>query len=390
MSFFFLKYNSLIVETDVKRNIPIMFMISLLQGMVFYASIASIYRQTFGITIFEISLIEGINYALTILLEMPWGILADRIGYKKSMIICSFLYFISKIIFYKAYGFAMFLIERILLAFVFSGLTGVDSSILYLSDQENSHRNFGYHSACGTIGMLLSSFIFAFFIKDDLRMSAFATIIPYMFAFILSLFLIEVKDTKKETQKPKILPLFKEILKNKKLIRLLISTALLTQTTQLLAVFLNQDKYLEIGLSLSQIGYINILINFLDTSNALSKKLSDLFGRNRMAIMTLSLQCLFTLCAGFSKNVFLVILSFCMIDVLYGFFMPISSSIQHESIESDDRASMISANSMFIDIICIIVVIVCGRIADYDLKLGILSCAFLLFISVIEYIRSIS
>lgn len=366
-----------------------MFMISLLQGMVFYASVASIYRQTFGITLFEISLIEGINYALTILLEIPWGILADRIGYKKSMIICSFLYFISKIIFYKAYGFTMFLIERILLAVVFSGLTGVDSSIIYLSDQENSHRNFGYHSACGTIGMLFSSFVFAFFIKDDLRMSAFATIIPYLLSFILSLFLIEVKKEKEETERPRIFSLFKTVLKNKKLIRLLISTALLSETTHLLAVFLNQEKYLEIGLTLSQIGFINILMNLLDTSNALSKKLSDLFGRNKLAIIILSLQCFFTLCVAFSRNVFLVVLSFCMIDVLYGFFVPISSSIQHESIDSDDRASLISANSMFVDIVCIFVIVICGKIADYDLKLGILSCAFLLFISVIEYIRSI-
>lgn len=377
------------MKTDTQRNIPIMFAISFLQGMVFYASVAAIYRTTYGITLFEISLIEGTNYALTILLEMPWGILADRIGYRKSMIVCSFLYFISKVIFYKAYGFAMFLIERILLAFVFAGLTGVDSSIIYLSDPENSHRNFGYHSACGTIGMLLSSFIFAFFIKDDLRMSAFATTIPYLLSFVLSLLLKEVKEENRKTERPRVFSLLKTVFQNKRLIRLLISTALLTETTHLLAVFLNQEKYLEIGLTLSQIGFISILMNMLDTSNALSKKLSDLFGRNRLAIVILSLQCIFTLCVAFSSNAFLVILSFCMIDVLYGFFMPISSSIQHESIDSDDRASLISANSMFIDIICIFVIVICGKIADYDLKLGILSCAFLLFISVIEYFRSI-
>ena len=377
------------MKTDTQRNIPIMFAISFLQGMVFYASVAAIYRTTYGITLFEISLIEGINYALTILLEMPWGILADRIGYRKSMIVCSFLYFISKVIFYKAYGLAMFLIERILLAFVFAGLTGVDSSIIYLSDPENSHRNFGYHSACGTIGMLLSSFIFAFFIKDDLRMSAFATTIPYLLSFVLSLLLKEVKEENRKTERPRVFSLLKAVLQNQRLIRLLISTALLTETTHLLAVFLNQEKYLEIGLTLSQIGFISILMNLLDISNALSKKLSDLFGRNRLAIVILSLQCIFTLCVAFSSNAFLVILSFCMIDVLYGFFMSISSSIQHESIDSDDRASLISANSMFIDIICIFVIVICGKIADYDLKLGILSCAFLLFISVIEYFRSI-
>ena len=106
-----------------------------------------------------------------------------------------------------------------------------------------------------------------------------------------------------------------------------------------------------------------------------------------MAIIILSLQCFFSLCTAFSQNRVLVILSFCTIDVLYGLFMPLSSAIQHETIKSDDRASMISANSMLIDIICIFVIVVCGKIADYDLKLGILSCSFLLFISLIEYLK---
>jgi hypothetical protein len=49
---------------------------------------------------------------------------------------------------------------------------------------------------------------------------------------------------------------------------------------------------------------------------------------------------------------------------------------------------MISANSMLIDLICIFVITVCGKIADYDPKLGVLSCALLLLIALIEYIRS--
>ncbi len=373
---------------DTRRNIPIMFLICFLQGMVFYAFVATIYRTTYGITLFEISLIEGINYALTIALEIPWGMLADRIGYKKTMIICEFLYFISKIMFYKASGFFLFLMERIVLAVAFAGLSGVDSSIIYLSDPENDHRNFGIHSACGTAGMLLASFIFAVFIKDDLRLSAYLTIFPYALSFLLTLFLKEVRNTEEKKTKRNVFSLFGEVLRNRKMLRLLIATALLSETTHLLAVFLNQEKFLEIGLTLSQISYIGILTSLLDMSSALSKKTSDLFGRNKTAILILSLEILSALLIAFSHNVPIVIISFCMIDLLFGFFMPISSSIQHESITSSDRASMISANSMLIDMICIFVITVCGKIADYDLKLGVLSCAFLLLVALIEYIRS--
>lgn len=73
---------------NIKKNIYLMYAIALLQGMVFYGSIATLYRQASGITIFQITLIESISYILCILFEIPWGIVADKIGYKKTMIFC--------------------------------------------------------------------------------------------------------------------------------------------------------------------------------------------------------------------------------------------------------------------------------------------------------------
>lgn len=105
----------------MKRNLYVMYAIALLQGMVFYGPIATLYRQAQGVTVFQITVIESISLGLEILLEVPWGIAADRIGYKKTMVFCSGLYFVSKIVFWKATGFAGFLMERILLSVVFSG-----------------------------------------------------------------------------------------------------------------------------------------------------------------------------------------------------------------------------------------------------------------------------
>ena len=72
----------------MKRNIKIMFIIALLQGLVFYAPISTLYRQASGLNIFQISIIESICLALCLLLELPWGLVADKIGYRKAFIIC--------------------------------------------------------------------------------------------------------------------------------------------------------------------------------------------------------------------------------------------------------------------------------------------------------------
>ena len=83
----------------MKKNLYILYGIALLQGMVFYGPIATLYRQAQGVSVLEITIIESISLALGILLEIPWGVLADRIGYRRTMICCSGLYFISKIVF---------------------------------------------------------------------------------------------------------------------------------------------------------------------------------------------------------------------------------------------------------------------------------------------------
>lgn len=65
----------------MKKNIQLMYAAALLHGMVFYGPVATLYRQTQGVSIFQITLIESISLILCLLCEIPWGIAADRIGY---------------------------------------------------------------------------------------------------------------------------------------------------------------------------------------------------------------------------------------------------------------------------------------------------------------------
>ena len=131
-----------------KKNIYLMYAIVFLQGMVFYGPIATLYRQVNGISVFQITYIESISYILCILFEIPWGIIADKIGYKKTMCFCCMLYLVSKLIFWRADNFAEFLFERILLSTVIAGFSGVDSSILYLScNKGESQKIFSIYNA---------------------------------------------------------------------------------------------------------------------------------------------------------------------------------------------------------------------------------------------------
>lgn len=179
----------------MKKNIYLMYAIGLLQGMVFYGPIATLYRQAQGVTVFQITLIESISLALCIALEVPWGVVADRIGYRKTMIFCCLLYFVSKILFWQATDFWWFLAERILLSVVIAGMSGVDSSILYLSCQgQNSQKVFGIYSGMGMAGLLIAAGVFSLVVRDNYPLAACLTVISYALAAVLALGLTEVKQ----------------------------------------------------------------------------------------------------------------------------------------------------------------------------------------------------
>ena len=49
----------------------------------FYAPVASLYRLEYGVSVFQITLIESVCFILSLLLEMPWGFVTARGGVQK-------------------------------------------------------------------------------------------------------------------------------------------------------------------------------------------------------------------------------------------------------------------------------------------------------------------
>lgn len=132
-----------------------MYAIALLQGMVFYGSIATLYRQASGITIFQITLIESISYILCILFEIPWGIVADKIGYKKTMCFCCVLYFASKLVFWRADVFAEFLLELSIYAIIIDSICAGTSVMFGMLAKVALEQAFVFGAMLSLVGLLL-------------------------------------------------------------------------------------------------------------------------------------------------------------------------------------------------------------------------------------------
>ncbi|MGG7179152.1 MFS transporter [Clostridium paraputrificum] len=359
---------------EKNKNVHLMYLIVFLQGFVFYGSIATIYRETRGISISEVFIIESIFFVLMIMLEVPWGWFADRFGYKNTLVISNFIFFISKIIFWRAAGFQLFLLERFLLAIALSGLSGCDSALLYLSidKEDNSEEVFGKYNFYSNSGFLLSSLVSGFIINISMDLAAFFTIIPYLAALLVSLFLVDVKSEKEN--RGSIKESFKEVLKNKKFIILIITFALMEEIVQGITVFLNQEQYIKSGIDIKYFGVILAFLAIVKLTSAKSYKISEKFGQKK-AILLLSLIISITSGAlAFISSPGLSILFIAIISGASALMMPMISDIKNKSIDQEDRATILSIYSMIGSLISVFINPVIGATSEVSLEMGIVSC----------------
>ena len=365
-----------------KKNIYLMYAISCLQGMVFYGPIATLYRQIQGVTIFEITLIESISLALCLLLELPWGILADKIGYKRTMIVCCLFYFVSKIVFWRAATFLTFLLERILLSVAISGFSGVDMSILYLSvSKEDSQKVFGVYDGLSTVGLLAAAFLYSVVIGENYRLAGFLTVVSYGLAAMLSLFLTEVREEGRERMNSKVFyDSLLQIFSDKYLLLFLFGIALLKETHQTVTVFLNQLLYVRAGMTNAMIGYLYIIVTILGMGSIFSAAVTKRMGRNfliRICYLTSAIVCLIL---AFTCNGWGVVVGIMLFRLVFSLFTPLQAQMQNEWVITAKRATALSVNAVIIDSVGIGTNLIYGTLAERSLTAALVSGAVLCII----------
>lgn len=359
-----------------------MYLIIFLQSLVFYGAISTIYRQEKGLSMSQIFIIESIYFIVVIALEVPWGYIADKIGYKKTLIISNFIYFLSKIVFYKACSLTGFLIERIFLAIALSGLSGCDSAYLYnsISDKSLSDKVFSKYNFYSILGFLVASITSSLIVQFSINSTVVLTIISYGIAFILSLFLDEVSTSRDSVSIKKN---FKEVFNNKKMFIFIISITLISEVVQSITVYLNQNKYINCGINIKYFGVILAFSQIICLITGKAYSLKNFIGEKKY-IITLYIVILissFTLVK--TKVAIISIISVLMISASDALLTPIVMDIENKSITTGDRATVLSIYSVIGSIFSAIVNPIVGISADYSLIMSFVICIIMVSVALV-------
>jgi len=358
----------------IKKNIVIMYSIAFLQGMVFYGAVATLYRQAAGLNMFQITLIESISLAISVAMELPWGILAEKIGYRNTMVACNILYLLSKNVFWQADGFGMFLLERILLSITIAGLSGVDSSVLYLScEGAYAQKAFGIYDSLGTAGLMTAAGIYSLFLRGNYKKAAFFTIVTYAFAAGTAFFLQEVKE-EKPTQKDSPIHEFWVILKDmvhkKELLLFVVGVALFSECHQTITVFLNQLQYVKCGMADRSIGWVYVLVAGAGLLSSRSSSFCGRYGKRKSGLILLIAGAGACLLLAVTENPFLSVLAILLLRMTYSLFMPLSKLLENQFVTHPNRATALSINAVLMDGVAIGTNLIFGKAADASLSLA--------------------
>ena len=353
-----------------KRNIHILYAVSFLQGMVFYAPVASLYRQARGLTLGQIALLESISFLIQLAMELPWGVIADRIGYRKTMLAGCGVYALSKLIFWQADGFMDFFWERVLLSAAVAALSGVDESILYLSCGDgDSQKVFGRSGAWGTVGLLISAGAFSLFMADDYALAALATLIAYALAAALTAFLAEVRPPERARHAPvrAFFRLLGGTLRQGRFLLLVVCWALYGVVLSTVCTWLSQNQYLRCGMPSRAMGLVYIAVSAASMAGAFSQRFTDRVGRSRAVLGAFLLTGAACATLTLTRSAVLSVGCILFMEGTYALISPLMNQVWNRQVATADRATQLSIYAVLDEAVAAGGTLILGRAADMSL-----------------------
>jgi len=313
-----------------------------------------------GMNLLQVNLINAFFMFFIVIAEIPTGIFADRFGRHKSIIYSCFLIAIGMMVYYLSHSFIFFVVAEIIIAIGQTFVSGAAEAWLVDSLKAKNElplKNMAFRkesvsrSIGNIVGCLSGSMLGGF----NLSFPWLGSVIFIIIVGLYALFYIKEHYQREKDQEhaDNLLKRFGKAfgygLKNKELLSIMIFGALLALSFQALnmqwTVLFKQDynfSSLELGFLFAGISLISAL------GGLFSKKLKTWFKDEKLLIITSQLITALAIIACSRLNgLFLVISTFLLHEFGRGIFSPLKQSYVNNYIESKNRATILSLESMF-------------------------------------------
>ena len=357
-----------------------------------------IYLQNFGWSIAEIALLQGIFTFFSAIFEIPSGIIADKIGYKRALQLAELICIFYLISYFFPLNRMVIYIGFICFSLGLSLISGTDTSLLYnITDGNKFLKYMGIFNSLGIISVAFGNLIGGWIAEKSWTLLFLISLLFRVVALICitSFDVSKIREVEPIADNKKAIKLYLERLYDfvkttKKFKYILVSSAFLmssvTLSYQYMPVVLEQ-----LSLTTGQVSLIYAIVSVLGSVlSFFSEKLTSKWSSRGVAVIIFFISLLLFLGIGrFPYHSIIVTISFMVPNILYELLSVIIDSTVHEDLRDDIRASSISlinfANSIMLTFGSILVSLLSGL---FSLQITIsLICTTLMLLSLLSYIE---
>lgn len=336
-----------------------------------------------GLSLLQIGTLESVMIATLFLMEVPTGIIADRIGRKWSIVLSTLLLMCGELIFLFSTAYSHYLLIALFTGTGFAFASGATEALIYDSlpvDNRDTlmKRAMGRYGSVGNIAFFISplvgSWIVAELAPGRVQIVIALTVLALFIGVLVSLTLREPAAVW-HVERQNTLAIFRsgaaELCQNRRLLRIVLlamftSTFTGTLVTTLGAPHLNQNgvSNYAIGLTLS-LG--SLIAAFTQRQSHRVEKL--LGARRGITLLTILPGVWYLLLAAVSGPVAV----WAVVTLMYGtndMKYPLFSAYQNRLIDSRTRATVLSMMNMFTSLFIALMGPIYGAIGTRSLPLA--------------------
>jgi len=332
--------------------------ITLFQNLYLYNHVSALYMQARGLTLLQVNSISSIMFAAIIVAEVPTGVIADRIGRKKSVVVALFLQFLGEVFFLFAKNFPAFVSIAVLGGIGYSFMSGANEALIYdslpLQDRENRMKQAmgaigGTYQLAFFIAPLLGGWVISKLVTSRYLLGIGLTALSVFVACLLSLSLKEPEGAFRRAPENPLGILrrgLSQIRRNRK-VRWIAAVAVFTGAFSNTLVNFYQPYFVEFGLNTSMPMGVALSLGGL-TAFLIQRNIAAIenrLGKFALAILSIVpglLYVLFALTTRLTALIPVFVLTYAFTDAKN----PLVSAYQNEHIESRSRATTISLINM--------------------------------------------
>ena len=360
------------MNNKFKRNVKIDYIYCFMKNFDISSAIWVLYMVYKGLPLWQIGVVEGIFHIASFLFEVPSGALADLFGRKNVIIVgrlCSAISAVINLVSNNILGFAI--------GFTISALgynlnSGSEEALVYdslkkIGDEKsylkvNSRLNLIIEISQGLatfIGGILAEYSYVYCYITVIIISLLSMIPAVLFNEVP----MDREDSKDKVSIKKHFKVCYDIIKdNKEILKILIYFPIVF-TFNTVVFFYGQQYFSELGLNKIEISLVMLFSGLFSCIGSITcEKVIVVFKENTKYAISILMGVSIVMIS--SKNIVISIIFFGIMNYANSVLYPIQSSSLNKLIPSEQRATIISIDSMMFSFTMVCLFPVCGLLGD--------------------------